>query len=73
VEISLKIKAAISFVKADGLCSKDWTYVFFFNYSDNCSVGDEGCEYISRGKWPKINWIQLGLLIIIEMVIGELL
>ncbi len=45
----------------------------FFNNLDDCRIGDEGCEYLSRGKWPEIKSIQLCLLIIIETVIKELL
>ncbi len=44
-----------------------------FNNLGNCEIGDEGCEHLSRGKWPKIQSIWLCLLIIIEMVIGEFL
>ena len=22
---------------------------------DSCEIGDEGCEYLSRGQWPIVN------------------
>jgi hypothetical protein len=48
-------------------------FKLFFNNLGDCQIGDEGFEYLSRGKWPKIERIWLCLLIIIEMVIRELL
>ncbi len=48
-------------------------FMLFFNNLGNCQIGDEGCEYLSRGKWPEIYWIWLCLLIIIESLIRELL
>ncbi len=43
------------------------------NNLGDCSIGDEGCEYLSRGQWPEIKWISLCLPIIIEMIMRELL
>ncbi len=36
------------------------------NNLEHCQIGDEGCEYLSRGKWPEIKSIWLCLLVIIE-------
>ncbi len=44
-------------------------FKLYFNDLENCKIGDGGCEYLSRGKWPEIEWISLCLLIIIEWVI----
>ncbi len=33
-----------------------------FNNLDHCQIGDEGCEYLSRGQWPEIEWIHISLL-----------
>ena len=32
---------------------------YFKEYLGVCSIGDEGCEYLSRGQWPKLNIISV--------------
>ncbi len=53
--------------------TRNIVFTLLFNNLENCKIGDEGCEYLSRGKWPKIERISLCLLIIIESGIKELL
>jgi hypothetical protein len=53
--------------------TRNIAFTFSFNNLESCLIGDEGCEYLNRGKWPKIISIWLCLLIIIETVIRELL
>jgi hypothetical protein len=33
------------------------------NYLGGCSIGDEGCEYLSRAQWHNLQIIFLGTLV----------
>jgi hypothetical protein len=42
-----------------------WT----INYLGGCSIGDEGCEYLSRGQWHNILIIDLCKLVEMKLEI----
>lgn len=68
VETILGMKDASIWVVGNGLYFKYYASVALSNNLDKNQISDQGCNHISKGKWPFFRKISLGKCIIIKAI-----